>query len=328
MRENKEKAMREYKNIFTNEGSDQQIIKRSVIIRNSKLRPPIMGNDGGRKFVLAEDPARTSDNSICTVAEVINDPEVGYRMEIANSINFVDLGKKKKTPMKTPDQIKYFKQLLLDYNGKTADYENIMAVLIDAGAGGAGVSAWGDGLIEDWTDSNGKKHPGLIDATSEEYSTYISKYPNARDIVRLLSPHKLKKAMFEALIEMMNLDLISFTDSYDSRGFLSINDTDKEGDIKTITHKLSVEEELALVNIDLMKEELVSIYAFKSSNGNVRYDLPPDKLNKIGDDRAYTLAMLAWYLQQLRRENITSRKKVSGEATDFLLISRPTIHRV
>jgi hypothetical protein len=79
--------------------------------------------------------------------------------------------------------------------------------------------------------------------------------------------------------------------------------------MKTITHQLNVESELAYINIDLLKEELVSIYSFKSSNGNVRYDLPPDKQNKIGDDRAYTLAMLAWYLQQLRRENITSRIK-------------------
>jgi hypothetical protein len=216
----------------------------------------------------------------------------------------------------------------LDYNGKTADYENIMAVLIDAGAGGAGVSAWGDGLIEDWNDSTGKQHPGLIDGNSEEYSIYVGKYPNARDIVKLMSPHKFKRAMFEALIEMMNLDLISFTETYDSKGYVLINQEDKDGEMKTITHQLNVESELAYINIDLLKEELVSIYSFKSSNGNVRYDLPPDKQNKIGDDRAYTLAMLAWYLQQLRRENITSRKKVSGEATDFLLISRPTIHRV
>lgn len=39
MRDNKEKAMREYKNIFTTEGSDNQIIKRAMIIRNSVTRP-------------------------------------------------------------------------------------------------------------------------------------------------------------------------------------------------------------------------------------------------------------------------------------------------
>jgi hypothetical protein len=72
------------------------------------------------------------------------------------------------------------------------------------------------------------------------------------------------------------------------------------------------------VNIDIAKEELVSIYAFKSPNGNVRYDLPPDKLSKIGDDRAYTIAMLAWYLQQLRRQNITEKKKMDVDLSGYM----------
>ena len=40
MREDKEAALREYKNIFTSEGGDGQIIKRATIIRNSVSRPP------------------------------------------------------------------------------------------------------------------------------------------------------------------------------------------------------------------------------------------------------------------------------------------------
>jgi hypothetical protein len=120
-----------------------------------------------------------------------------------------------------------------------------------------------------------------------------------------MSPKKYKVEMFDALVEMMKLDLISFTENYDYKGELIFNN--EEG--KTKRHKLTPEEELSLINIDITKEELVSIYAFKSTNGNVRYDLPPDKQNKIGDDRAYTVAMLAWYLQQLRRQNITEKKK-------------------
>jgi hypothetical protein len=306
MRENKEKAMREYKNIFTTEGSDQQIIKRAMIIRNSELRPPILSNHGGQKFVMAVDPARSNDNSVCTIGEIYEDENVGYKLRIVNNVSWTDLEKKKKTPMKTPDQIKDFKKMLLDYNGnKAADYENIEQVLIDSGAGGAGMSAWGDGLLEDWKDSNGISHKGLIDATHDEYQTYISKYPNAVDKVRLLSPKKYKTEMFEALVEMMKLDLISFTENYDYKGELIFNN--EEG--KTTRHKLTPEEELSLVNIDIAKEELVSIYSFRSTNGSVRYDLPPDKQNKIGDDRAYTIAMLAWYLQQLRRQNITEKKK-------------------
>jgi hypothetical protein len=196
--------------------------------------------------------------------------------------------------------------MLINYNGnQSADYENIEAVMIDAGAGGAGMSAWADGLLEDWNDEKGVKHRGLIDASHDEYQTYLSKYPNAVDKLKLLAPQKYKREMFEALIEMMNLDLISFTENYDYKGELIFNN--EEG--KTTRHKLTSEEELSLVNIDIAKEELVSIYAFKSPNGNVRYDLPPDKQSKIGDDRAYTIAMLAWYLQQLRRQNITEKKK-------------------
>lgn len=304
MRDNKEKAMREYKNIFTTEGSDQQIIKRAAIIRNSEVSVPVLANDGKKKFVLAVDPARQHDNSICTPAEFYLDDNVGWKMKISNSVSFVDVAKKKKTPMKTPDQIKHFKDLMLSYNGKqAADYENILQVLIDSGAGGSGVSAWADGLLDDWVDERGVTHKGLIDSEHDEYKIHNGKYPNASNILKLISPQKFKKDMFDALIEMMSLDLITFTETYDNKGFLTL--VDEDGESKQ--YKLSSDEEIALVNVDIAKEELVSIYAFKSTNGSVRYDLPPDKLNKIGDDRAYTIAMLAWYLRNLRRESITKK---------------------
>jgi hypothetical protein len=322
MRENKEKAMREYKNIFTTEGSDQQIIKRAMIIRNSEVRPPLLTNPSNLKFVMAVDPARSNDNSVCTIAEIILDENIGYKMKISNNVSWTDLEKKKKTPIKTPDQIKDFKRMLIDYNGKqAADYENIESVLIDAGAGGAGMSAWADGLLEDWTDDKGIHHKGLIDKSHDEYQTYVNKYPNAVDKLKLLSPQKYKKEMFEALIEMMKLDLISFTESYDHKGELTLVDENGEGK----KYKLTNEETLSLINLDIAKEELVSIYSFRSSNGNVRYDLPPDKLSKIGDDRAYTIAMLAWYLQQLRRQNITSKKKSNADPSQYFLARKPKL---
>lgn len=314
MRDNKEKAMREYKNIFTTEGSDLQIIKRAMIVRNSHQRVPVLSSNGNRKFIFAVDPARSHDNSILTIAELIDDPDVGYKLEIVNIISFADLKQKKKTPMQTPEQIREFKQTLLDYNGqKATDYENIEQVLIDAGAGGAGVSAWGDGLLADWDDKNGRTRRGLIDKNHDEYKEYIGKYPNAYDNVTLVSPQKHKRAMFESLIEMMKQDLISFPESYDGKG--EINFTNLEGSSagKTTRHKLTDDEITSLVNIDLAKEELVSIYGFKSSNGNMRYDLPPDKQHKMNDDRAYTIAMLAWYLHKLRRQDITKEPEFRPE---------------
>jgi hypothetical protein len=336
MRENPERANREYKNIFSKEGGDNQIIKRATIIRNSEVRVPVLYNDtGNRKFALAYDPARSFDGSVVMVGEIIYDENVGYKMQICNGISFVDVAKKKKTPMRTPEQIEYLKQMILDYNGKnSADYENIESILLDAGAGGGGVNI-ADYLMEDWVDNQGIKHKGLIDKI--ESVDYISKFPNAVDKVKLMSPQKYKKEMFDALIEMTGLDLISFTHDYDMKGYLTLFDNveveiedDKKNKKKEIQsnqrlYKLSFDEELCLKNIDLAKEELVNIYRFDGTNGNYRYDLSPDKARKMNDDRAYCMAMLAWYLQQLRRKYITGKKREKVDISSLMQFRKPQL---
>jgi hypothetical protein len=337
MRKNKEKGLREYYNKFSTEGGENQAVKRSILIRNSELRIPTLCNDKtGNKFALAYDPARSYDNSICMVGEIYFDEIVGYKMRICNGVSFVDVSKKKKTPMRTPEQIVHIKQMLLDYNGKfAADYENISALLIDSGAGGGGVNI-ADDFMEDWTDTQGNKHKGLID--KEESSDYISKFPSAVDKVKLLSPKKYKNAMFDALVEMLGLDLISFTEEYDMKGYLTLFEDNefeyedekknKQKDINRTQkmHKLSFDEELALKNIDLSKEEVVNIYRYDNSSGGYRYSLSPDKENKMHDDRAYCLAMLAWHLQQLRRENITKKKQSNHNPMDFFFMKQAKVY--
>lgn len=318
LKDNKEKGLREYYNKFSTEGGDDQAVKRSVIIRNSETRIPILYNDGGKKFAIAYDPSRSYDNSVCMVGEFYLDEDVGYKMRICNGVSFVDLSKKKKTPMRTPEQVEHVKQMLLDYNGKqAADYENIEALLIDSGAGGSGVNI-SDYLMEEWIDNQGKTHKGLIDKI--ESAHYISKFPNAMDKLKLMNPKKYKVEMYDALVEMLGLDLISFTDTYDMKGHLNIFENSeieyqdenknkkKEIQSNAKTYRLSFDEELALKNIDLSKEELVNIFRYDSKSGGRQYDLAPDKKSKMHDDRSYCLAMLAWYLQQLRRKNITNKK--------------------
>ena len=61
-----------------------------------------------------------------------------YKGRIVNCVNMIDISTKRKTPMQTPDQVQYLKELILAYNGDAPDYENIEAIMIDAGAGGAG----------------------------------------------------------------------------------------------------------------------------------------------------------------------------------------------
>ena len=349
MRNNQEKAMREYYNRFTEDGGVNQIIKRALITRNSYVRPPVLCNDTSRrKFVLAYDPARSADNSILSIGELKYDDERGYTMDIVNCVSFADIFLKKKTPMMTQEQIKEIHNILINYNGDTVDYDNIEIFLADAGAGGGGNSWVRDALIVDWKDKSGTTHRGLID---KDYSPeYSGRYPNAVNKLKLIEPSKYKSEMFESLIKMVEANLITFTDNYDNRGYLSINEVDQNTLIKKKsaimakldeenlsqteyeerleeelskldiskykTYKLSPDEEVSLKQIDMMKEEIVNICRTKRDSGKDAFKLPPHKDADTGaseatmhDDRAYTLAMLGWYLSEKRLEHIRARKK-------------------
>ena len=159
-------------------------------------------------------------------------------MRFVNCINLVDVGKRIKSPMQTPEQIEYLKKIILAYNGGADAYGNIIGGFVDAGSGGGGVNI-ADFLMPDWTDSEGIVHRGLID---KEYSSeYVKKFPNAVDKLRLISPSQYKSEMFEAMIELMNQDKVSFTAPYDNKDHLTVFDIDEE---ETAKKKAKLVEEL------------------------------------------------------------------------------------
>lgn len=351
MRNNPEKAAREYYNQFTQDGGIGQIIKRALIVRNSYTRPPVLSNDEtNRKFVFAYDPARSTDNSVLGIGELKYNEEDGYTMDIVNVVSFADLGLRRKTPMMTHDQIRELRNLLLDYNGNVIDYDNIEMVLADAGSGGGGNSWVRDSLILDWKDKTGKVHPGLIDYDYNNGDVYKKRYPNAVNKLKLIEPSKYKSEMFEALIKMVEANKITFTEKYDNKGHLNILEVDeklmkeseekfrKELDkqdldineyeelleeklsmiesAKTKTYKLSLDEEVALTQIDVMKEQIVNICRIKRDGGKDAFRLPAHKDADTGvseatmhDDHAYVLAMLGWYLNEKRLEHVRKAPK-------------------
>lgn len=349
MRTNPEKARREYYCQFTTDAGNDAIVKRGVITRNEEIRQPVLSGDGKHKYIIAYDPARQKDNSFILVGEVYeekaSDGSKDIKCRLVNGINLLDVGKKIKSPMQTPDQIKYLKQVILDYNAGADNYGNIVGVYIDAGAGGGGVSI-ADYLMADWEDANGNTYPGLID---REYSEeYVGRFPNAVNKLHLMAPAKWKSMMFEALIELVSQDKIKFTASYDHKGYITTFDVDEEllkkerkrisdklkaeqkleGDelaeavkeelakadtIQTKMVKLSWYEELALSNIDALKEELVNLARKKRENGHDSFDLIPEKAHILNDDRAYTLALISWCVHELRRKEIVGRPKQSND---------------
>ena len=354
MRTNPEKARREYYCQFSTDAGNDAIIKRGVITRNEEVRKPLLYNDtGDKKFVIAYDPARSRDNSVILVGEIYDfeqiDGSFDTRMRLVNCINLIDVGKKIKSPMQTPDQIEYLKKVILDYNAGADAYGNIVGIYIDAGSGGGGVNI-ADYLMPDWTDAAGIVHRGLID---KEYSEeYVKKFPNAVDKVHLMSPSAYKSEMYEAMIELMNQDKISFTASYDNKDYLTVFDIDedllkKERDriskelkgenlnekefekklsekmddiqsVKTKMIKLDWQDKIALANMDALKEELVNMVRKKRDSGKDSFELTPEKANKLHDDRAYTACMVSYALMCERRKNITQRKRPQSDASDFV----------
>ena len=345
VRTNPEKARREYYCEFTSDAGNEAIIRRGVITRNSETRVPLLYNDTNKKkFVICYDPARSRDNSIITVMEIYEDEDGEYRGRIVNCINMIDISNKRRAPMQTPDQVDYLRQVILDYNGDVMEYNNIEAVLIDAGAGGAG-KVIADMLMQDWVDSKGKTHHGLIDKELDRQlaTGYAKKYPNAVDKVRLLEPSKYKSIMYESAIEMTNSNLIDFTTDYDNKGYLTIFQTDdaetakikkdieerlkkehlseedfairlkeelkKSSVVKTQMIKLDPYQEIALANIDALKEELVNMRRIKRDSGKDSFELIPEKEGKLHDDRAYTFVMAAFHLHEKRMANIRERRK-------------------
>ena len=361
MRTNPEKARREYYCIFTTDAGTNAIIKRSEITRNEEIRKPLLKNDtGDKKFIIAYDPARSRDNSVIAVLEVYGvkqvDGSTDLRGRFVNCMNLIDVGKKIKSPMRTPDQVEYLKEVILRYNGGADAYGNILGVFIDAGSGGGGVNI-ADYLMPDWTTPDGITHRGLID---KEYSAeYVKQFPNAVDKIRLMSPTEFKSVMFNAMIEMVTQDKISFTSTYDHKGYLTVFDVDEEllqserekieaelkkkklsqkifeervndrlseiQSVHTRSIKLDWEDEIALANIDATKEEVVNMIRIKRGNGRDSFELTPEKRSSLHDDRAYVLAMVGYGLAEERRKLILKNNKPKKDPRS--LVSQLTIRR-
>ena len=303
LKANKEKAMREYYNQPTRDGGVNQIVKWGTIRRNETFYLPQLHYEPNCRIALAFDPARTTDNSIFSVMRIVNDPNYGYIGEIVNCINFVDSASKKGYKLDSNRQLSKIRENLILYNGLANDYDNIDVLLLDSGAGGGGTSTYGDGLLNDWTDKNGRKHRGLIDKTSDIYKGYEEIYPNAVDKLRLLSPKKYRTQMVEEFIELIDLGVIKFPFEF-KQEFISIAKEIDDENQKIESYQLSTDEIIALQSIDIMKNEITAIYKFENAEKtSCTYALSKEKENdpNFHDDRFYTIIMLAHYLYGLRR---------------------------
>ena len=76
-----------------------------------------------------------------------------------------------------------------------------------------------------------------------------------------------------------------------------------KGKDKTVERTVTTEEALALINIELMKSELINIYRRDTTNGYT-YDLNPELKGRNFDDRAYVCALIALRLAEINRAKL------------------------
>lgn len=313
MKANAYKAMREYLNVPTNDGGEHQIIKWGTIRKNEQFYLPTLSWKPDEKYVIAFDPARTGDNSIVGIMKIYQDPKYGWCGDIVNCVNMIDSTSSKGYKLDANRQLKNIRDLIVGYNGQNPDYEYIDMVFIDSGSGGQG-SSYLDNLLNDFVDSHGEKHRGLIDTESDIYKGYENRYPNAADKIRGISPKKYRTQMFEECIELMDLGVIRFPYEYDGRDFIKVTSVENKEEVIE-EHELSNDEKLALANIDLMKAEITAIE--KTTNKEkttATYALSPEAVRKnYHDDRAYVLILLAHRLYELRRKNTVRQTRESDE---------------
>ena len=306
MADNKEKALRELYNKFSADSHEGQILTRRDIMQHTERRPPLLCNDTGKRlFGLSWDSARLNDNSVIIPAEFRLDKEKGWCMDVHNVISLVDIDTKKKTPMILPDQVRKFKEVLLDYNAnekQKLDYENIKVVVCDSGSGGQMVGGVADYMLEDWVGKDGKVHKGIIDRAHKANETSKNKFLDAVDIMKLVDPKGRRNEIFDSIEKMVKLGVVTFPADADETDYiLNIDDDGNEN-----RYDLSQEEQEALVQIGLMKTEIITMCKYTNA-GSITYNFPTDQRNKMHDDRVFAFGLLCWYLALLRRGTIVNK---------------------
>lgn len=306
LRMNEFRANREYFNKFDLSGGQDALVKRTTILANSYGYHMIFENEGDKKYLIAYDPATKLDNSIVGIAELFEDEEKGLMLKMVNLINLIEaLPNGDKKVIQKPKQVEIIKNLILAYNGTALDYDNIVNFVIDAGAGGGGFET-AQYLLPDWIGEDNRKHIGFIDMNDKYLKEERDNYPGAADKLVMANFTSKKVEMYQACQDMINQGLVMFPKSLNLRGEMEFEVEDNEGNVTFIYERMDSDEIKALVEFDMMKEELISMQKLKQGN-TVKFDLlPSKKAENMHDDRCDVCAMLCWILAKMRAENVLS----------------------
>ena len=317
LQQNEFRANREYFNKFDITGGQDALTNLVILLKNSQGYAPVFVNEDDKKhYLITYDPSSKLDNSIVLICEVFEDPEKGWMLKIVNCINLVEKGKSgKKNIIQKPQQVEKVKQLLLDYNGRELDYRNIERIIIDAGSGGGGFD-FSQYMLPNWIGSDNKEHLGIIDKEDKYTKEIMDRFPAAVEVLTLANFTRDKVLMYEDTQDALNQGLVIFPKSLNSRGEMEFEKENENGETEYFFSKLSKKEAEAIVEIDILKYELMAMQKNKNTQtGKISFDTIPSKKSEgMHDDRADCLAMACNYLMKKRK---SERLNIPREKKDF-----------
>lgn len=241
---------------------------------------PEFNNPGNKKYIISYDPSSRLDNSVILIGELFNDEERGWMVKLVNCVNLVEVLKNgEKAVIQKPEQIERLKDLILDYNRGTLDYDNIDQLIVDAGAGGGGFDL-AQFLMNEWVGKDRKLHIGFIDREDPYMQLREDDYPGNSEKLKMFNFKRDKVQAYERAQNAINQGLVIFPTSLNARNEIEFEETDAEGNVRIRYEKADKDELNALVQLDLLKEELIAMQKIKKPNGTIQFDLSPDAKSK------------------------------------------------
>lgn len=318
MHTNPYKAEREYFNRFDKDGGQDVFVKRSTINKFSQPYVPIFRNVDEKKYLISYDPSSKLDNSVILIGELFRDEERGLMLKLVNCVNLVEMSKTgEKLIIQQPEQIEKLKDIILAYNGNAVDYDNIVKLIIDAGAGGGGFQI-AQNIMPEWVGSDRKIHRGWIDLDDQYMKAREDDYVGNCNKLKMFSATKDKVKAYESAQSAINQGLVIFPVSPNIRGEIEFEKIDEEGKITVTYEKVNKEELTSLIQMDIAKEQLIGMQKIVN-NGKVRFELSHEKqLQSNHDDHADTVTYMLDTLMDMRAEEALVKEKPKSDFNKML----------
>ena len=298
------KATREYYNKFDNDAGEDVFLRRSVIRKACQTYYPVHENeDGKKKYIIAYDPATKLDNSIIMVAEIFRDEQRGLMAKFVECINLIEeTASGQKMVIQKPEQLEILKNVIVKFNKGAVDYDNIINLCLDAGAGGGGMDI-GQYLMKEFIGPDGMLHRGWIDLEDPYMSIRADDYPGNCDKLTMFNFKRDKVNAYERTQSAVNQGLVIFPNSINPRGELEFEIQEEDGSLSMRYEKVPKEDLHALTQFDLAKEELGVFQKITKPNKTIVFELSADAKSKnFHDDRADCVAMICNKLMLMRAE--------------------------